>query len=233
MRDVRSLPPAEVAIASILAAGLWALDQSGLMPANLITLLHLSVSAATVLAEVGKSAVRATQVGKRRLDLGSSRAALIRLASQLRAGPIASLRLDMGRPDDLAPFFGVFGDDLREIGRRAGQCSAADVSESRLDFWLGEPSVDLLVEPVDYLGRSVPGRADAVPRACLVAGHEVGDGRQVRQCIYARRAGHGQRPQPAGPDVLDRRCSGDENDVHLSTEHVDQRGSSAAVRNRN
>src|SRR5258707_12906473 len=85
------------------------------------------------------------------------------------------LRLDIGRADDLAPFLGVFGDDLGEIGRRAGQCGAADVGESRFDFWLGEAGVDPLVEPVDYLGRRVPVRADAVLRARLVAGLEVAD----------------------------------------------------------
>src|SRR5260221_3649044 len=35
MRDVRSLPPAEVAIASILAAGLWALQTRSWRPAGI------------------------------------------------------------------------------------------------------------------------------------------------------------------------------------------------------
>ena len=54
------------------------------------------------------------------------------------AAPPGSLRLDVGRPHHLAPLLGVVGDDLGEIGRRAGQCGAADVGESRLHLGIGE-----------------------------------------------------------------------------------------------
>src|SRR5204863_6175065 len=41
-----------------------------------------------------------------------------------------------------------------------------------LIFGSARPALTSLLSRVDYLGRSVPGRADAVPRACLIAGHE-------------------------------------------------------------
>ena len=119
-----------------------------------------------------------------------------------------SLRLDVGRPDHLAPLLGFVGDELAEVGGRARKRRAAEVGEPRLDLGIGEAGVDLLVELVDDLGGRVLRRADAEPGARLVARHEFAHGRDVRQRLRARRGRHRQRAQLAGPDVLDRRGMG-------------------------
>jgi hypothetical protein len=59
----------------------------------------------------------------------------------------------------------------------------------------------LLVQPVDDLRRSVLWRTKAKPPARLVAWHEFGNGRDVRQRGRARRCGDRQCAQLAGSDV--------------------------------
>ena len=49
---------------------------------------------------------------------------------------------------------------------------AAQVGESRLHLGIGESGINLLVELVDDLGGGIPGRADAVPAAGLIAWDE-------------------------------------------------------------
>src|SRR5262245_57822790 len=56
--------------------------------------------------------------------------AAIRRTKRLECGLTepASLRLDVGRPDHLAPFLGFVGDQLAELDRRSRQRRAAEVS---------------------------------------------------------------------------------------------------------
>jgi len=63
-------------------------------------------------------------------------------------GSRRSLRLDVGRPDHLAPLFGLVGDKLTEVGGRAWKHCATKVGKPRLDFGIGEARVDLRVELV-------------------------------------------------------------------------------------
>src|SRR5215203_5361288 len=63
-----------------------------------------------------------------------------------------SLRLDIRGPDHLAPFLCIIGDELAEVGRRAGNHRAAQIAELRFDSGIRETRIDLLVEPVDDLG---------------------------------------------------------------------------------
>ena len=104
--------------------------------------------------------------------------------------PVASLRLDVGRPDHLAPFLGVVGDKLGEVGGRAGKHRCAQIGKSCLDLGIGEGGIDFAVELVDDLSRRFLGRADAVPIARLIARKELADGRDVRQRVRARRGGY-------------------------------------------
>ena len=78
------------------------------------------------------------------------------------------LRLDMGRPDHLAPFLGFVSNQLPKIGWRAGEHRAAKVGKPRLEFGIGESRVDTLVELLDYLGGRLLGRADPPLCARLV-----------------------------------------------------------------
>ena len=121
--------------------------------------------------------------------------------------PADQLRLDAGEPDHLAPLLGFVRDELAEVGGRARKHRAAQIGKPRLHLGIGERGVDLPVELVDDLGGRVLGRADAEPRARLVARHEIAHGRDLGQRLRARRGRHRQRAQLAGPDVLDRRRS--------------------------
>src|SRR6516225_1624422 len=71
------------------------------------------------------------------------------------------LRLDAGGPDHLRPFFGFSGNQRPEIGRRAGNGHAAEVSELGLELGIGETGIDLAIELIDDLGRRVRRRAEA------------------------------------------------------------------------
>src|SRR5262249_30050844 len=72
----------------------------------------------------------------------------------------SSLRLDVGGPDHLVPFLGLFGDELAEVGRRAWKCGGAPLGKPRLQLRVGEGRVDLRVELVDDLGWCVLWRDD-------------------------------------------------------------------------
>src|SRR5215471_2027487 len=85
-----------------------------------------------------------------------------------------SLRLDVGRPDHLAPFFCLLDDNLVEFSRRARKRRCAQVSEPRRDLGVGEPRIDLFVELVDDLDGRVPRSSDPNPRAGLEAWLELG-----------------------------------------------------------
>src|SRR5215813_11287459 len=131
-----------------------------------------------------------------------------------------SLRLDVGRPDHLAPLFGFLGNVFAEVGGRAWKHSATKVGKARLHLGIVESRVDLLVELVDDFGRRGLRCAEAVPNTPLVARQELTHGRDVRQRFRARRCGYCERTQPASPDVFDHRGHGGERHLHLSTEQI-------------
>src|SRR6266566_1639409 len=114
-----------------------------------------------------------------------------------------SLRLDVGRPDYVAPFLGFRGDVPSKIRRRAGKRRAAEIGNPCLHPWLRECCVDLPVELVDDLNGRVLWDAHTVPRACLIAWHKFTHGRDVRQRLRTRRGGDRERAQLAGFDILD------------------------------
>src|SRR5215470_2758202 len=84
------------------------------------------------------------------------------------------LRLDVRRPDHLAPLLGFFGNERPEIARRATEDNAAQVGELSLQLGIGEARIDLLVELVDDLGRRLCRCAEAEIAARLVARHKFG-----------------------------------------------------------
>ena len=103
------------------------------------------------------------------------------------------LHFDVGRPDDLAPLFSFPSNQHAEVSRRTYERGPAEVDEARVDLGIAETGIDFLVELVNDLDGRVLGRADAVKGACLVAWHEIANGRQVRQRFRARSGGHRQR----------------------------------------
>src|SRR5262249_50913566 len=137
----------------------------------------------------------------------------------IRAFP-ASVRLDAGELDHLAPLLGFLSDQLAEVSGRTRKHRATEVSEPRFDVGIGEAGIDLLVELVDDFGGRVFGRADPVPNTCLVARHELTDGRNIGQRVPARRGGYRQRAEPTSPDILNRCDSGAEVDLHLPSDEI-------------
>src|SRR5262245_57245414 len=115
----------------------------------------------------------------------------------------ASLRLDVGGPDDLAPFLGFVGDQLFKVDGREREHGATEIGKPRLELGIGEASVDLRVELRNDLGRRGLRCADAVPEARLISRHELSEGRNVWQRFRAHRGGNRERTQLASPDVLD------------------------------
>src|SRR5262245_58512894 len=142
----------------------------------------------------------------------------------------ASLRLDVGCFDHLAPLLGLGGNELCKVAGRARKSSATEFGQPRLDLGIGKAGVDLGVELVDDLSRRVPGRADPIPLARLEARQEFSHSWDARQRLRARRARYRQRTQLAGLDVLNRHERRDEQDLHLSAEQVRYRRRSAAIR---
>ena len=57
-----------------------------------------------------------------------------------------SLRLDVGRPDHLAPLLGLVGDEPSKVGGRARKYAAAEIGKPRLHLGISERSVDPPVE---------------------------------------------------------------------------------------
>src|SRR5262245_10449865 len=56
-------------------------------------------------------------------------------------GTAVSVRLDVGRPDHLAPLLGFVGDELAEIGGRADKRRASKVGKPRLYLGIGEAAL--------------------------------------------------------------------------------------------
>src|ERR1700726_5090627 len=114
----------------------------------------------------------------------------------------ASLRLDFGRSDHLAPFLGFFDDELAEGGGRAHKRGFAQIRKVRLQLRSGETRIDLRIKLIDHLRRRVSGCANAEPRANLVAWHKFANRWQVRQCIGPSHCRYRQRAQLACSDVF-------------------------------
>ena len=135
--------------------------------------------------------------------------------------PVAVVTLkNCSGPDRLAPLFGLVGDELAEVGGRAGKCCGSQVSKACLRPGIGKACVDLLVEPVDDVGGGVLGRTNAAPPAGLVARHEFAYGRHIRQRLRACSCCHCQGAKGARFDVLHGRGQGFEQNLHLSAEQI-------------
>ena len=68
-----------------------------------------------------------------------------------RVAFLVSVRLDVGRPDQLGPFLGFAGDEFAQIGRRTRNHRTSQVCNPRVDLGISEARVDLPVQCVDNL----------------------------------------------------------------------------------
>jgi hypothetical protein len=99
----------------------------------------------------------------------------------IRFADIGLFRLNVGRPDYLAPLPDFFGYEGSEIGRRAGKDHAAEVSKLSLQLGIGKASIDFLVEVVDDLAGRFPGGADSEKTTRFVTRNKFAYAREVRQ----------------------------------------------------
>src|SRR5262249_62381171 len=113
--------------------------------------------------------------------------------------------------------------DLPKARAPTAEPRAPHVPKPRLKFPVAEAGIDLLIELVDHLTGRIPGRTDAVPDARLVARQELPHGWDVRQRLRARRGRYRQRAQPTRPDILDRRDSGGDHDLHMPGDEIGER----------
>src|SRR5215831_13019332 len=91
------------------------------------------------------------------------------------------LNFSAGELDHLAPLLDFFSDEPVEVGRRAGKRRATEFGNPCLRPRIGKSGVELLVEPFHDLDRRAPWRANAIPRARLIARQEIVDSRNVRE----------------------------------------------------
>ena len=79
-----------------------------------------------------------------------------------------SARLCARELDHLGPLLSFLGNELAEVGRRAGK-EFAQLGKLRFHFGIRKSRIDLGIEPIDDFGRRAPGRAN--PEKC--AGFEA------------------------------------------------------------
>src|SRR5215475_2805549 len=97
----------------------------------------------------------------------------------------ASVCLDVGRPDHLAPLLGFGGDESSEIGGRARKRRHTQIGEPRFYVGFGKSDVYLLVQLVDDFGRCVLWCGNPEPITSLETRQELADGRYLRQKLRA------------------------------------------------
>src|SRR5262245_64281756 len=95
------------------------------------------------------------------------------------ASASASLRLDVGRHNHLAPFLGFVGDEFAEISRRACKRRAAQIGKPCFEFWICNADIDFLVQSFDELCGRVLRSTNAEPCTCLVVRQRVAEYRYV------------------------------------------------------
>jgi Tripartite tricarboxylate transporter family receptor len=93
----------------------------------------------------------------------------------------ATLQLDIGGLDHLAPLFGFVRDQLAEAGRRAWNCAAGQVGEPCIHLGIRDGRIDFFVEFFYDLGRCIPDRAEAIPRTRLITRYKFSHSWHVRQ----------------------------------------------------
>src|SRR5262245_42587106 len=112
--------------------------------------------------------------------------------------------LDASRLDHPGPLLGFVGYMLSQVGWRERKRRSAQFQQSFLDLGISESGIDLGIELIDDLRRSIFGGAESLPPARFITWQEIAHGRDIRQNVQALCRRHRQGSQRTGFDVLDR-----------------------------
>src|SRR5262249_40399492 len=114
------------------------------------------------------------RVARASLAITSSAPATRRTEGYGRSGYVrGSVRPDARELHHLGPFLNVLGDELAELDGRTCKRRVAKVCNPRFHRGIGENSIDLLVEFLDYIGGRILWRADTQPRARIIARQKI------------------------------------------------------------
>src|SRR5262249_11506295 len=102
--------------------------------------------------------------------------AVVRVTEFMEPAIIRSFRLDVGGPDDLAPFLRFVGDELCKISGGTREWHHAQISKSSYCFVV-----------------SAFAQSDGVPMGGLIARHKIAHGWDAGQCVRSRGRCHRQR----------------------------------------
>src|SRR5215468_12100989 len=83
--------------------------------------------------------------------------------------PAWLFRLHSGGPNNFAPLFGFFDNELSEVGRRAREHGSTQFGITSLDFGIRKAGSDFFIESFDDVGGRVFGRSDPKPTARFIA----------------------------------------------------------------
>src|SRR5262252_7827114 len=117
----------------------------------------------------------------------------------------ALVRLDASELDHLAPLICFVGHEFSKGGRCHRHRLSSQSKQPRLHSRISKDRVDLIVELADDRRWCVFGRAEPIPTDCLISLYELAHGRDVRQSLRTRRAGHCESTQSTCLDIACRR----------------------------
>src|SRR6202022_3489916 len=126
-----------------------------------------------------------------------------------------ALEFDTRRSNYLAPFLVFSGEKFSELGGQTSKDNFPPIGNGLLDFGIGEPGIDRLVERADDRRWRIPWGDNAQPAERFVTLYKIADGRNIRQRRYARCAGYRKRTQFVRFDVFHRLRDVGEVDLHL------------------
>jgi hypothetical protein len=109
------------------------------------------------------------------------------------------IRLDSRKLDHPGPLIGLLRHELSELGGRLKENRGPQLGELRLELGIAEPGIDLPVELLDDLSGRIPGHADAIPPAYLIAWNEMPQSPTVSRDRFPQ---HSLTSQPAASGLF-------------------------------
>src|SRR5262249_24112615 len=114
-------------------------------------------------------------------SLGASRGNRGTGVTKYWIGAAASVQLDVGRPDHLAPFFNFPRNERFEFVGGVCDCCCTQIGHSRFDVGVRKSCIRFFVKLVNSFDRCVLGNADTIPATRLIAGYKFVQRWHVRE----------------------------------------------------